>query len=167
MDGLAGPRARPGPLTDGVVASRVDPSWNWYYSAIMDRLLRRHLRVFRCLLGLTLLAWAALSSIAVAGPLAMSEIAGKAVTASQSTASHCDGMPMSHLPRSHDPSPNHPSGHGCCQHGSCYCASSCSGIAGMSRIALPQLAARPELPRATEPQLVSAHASPALRPPIA
>jgi len=127
---------------------------------------RRHSPFFRCFLGLTLLAWAALSFAAVAGPLQMSGFAGKAVAASHVTASHCDGMPMSHTAQHDAPSATHPGGHGCCQHGSCYCTSSCSGIAGLSRVAWHRQAARPQLPRVAEPRLVSAHAAPALRPPI-
>lgn len=132
----------------------------------MDRLLRRHSPAFRCLLGLTLLAWTALSFAAVARPLEMSGLAGKVVAASHGTASHCAGMPMSHMPQSDAPSPIHPGGHGCCQHGTCYCTSSCNGIAGLTRVALLRQATRPQLPRMAEPRLVSAHAAPALRPPI-
>lgn len=138
----------------------------------MRRSLHPRSRVFRCLLILALLAWAAFAFDAVAHPLAvadgMGSMAGMAM--GHTTSSHCNGMTPSHASTlgASTPAPSHPAGtgHGCCAFGHCLCATFCSGIAGVSGF---DVTWEPPHDPALVPAYIaptSVRAAPPLRPPI-
>lgn len=162
----------PSPL-DCKPASRVAPRRGGDYVCRMRCPFHPRSRSFRAVLGMAMLAWAMLASGALAGPLRMFDAMGMntAIQAAQpqSTKVHCDGMAM--VPGSHTsiPAPMPPAGngHGCCPNGSCYCASLCTGIAGVPYLGLEMQPIHGTVFSLIYSEPVRALSAPPLRPPIA
>lgn len=132
----------------------------------MHHLLRPRSRLFRSLSILALLAWTAFAFDAFAHPLVMAGgSAGMASMATGDSASQCDGMPNA----AHHPAPSNPagSGHGCCQNGGCYCASLCSGIAGVPYLGTALQPVHDPAVSLIHSDPTPVHSAPPLRPPIA
>lgn len=132
----------------------------------MRHLLRSRSRLFRSLSILALLAWTTFAFDAFAHPLIMSGgSAGMASMPTGNSASQCDGMPHA----AHHPAPSHPAGngHGCCHNGGCYCASLCSGIAGVAYLGAPLQPVHDAVVSLNHSDPTPVHSAPPLRPPIA
>lgn len=136
----------------------------------MRRVFSPHSCVFRVVLSMALLAWAAFGVEAVAHPLSMLD---GAMGHTQMTVGHvsCDDMPMPHATADASPhsATTHPpgSGQGCCQPGACWCAFSCGGIVSVPCLDLKLQPAYAFVLAVVQPQLVRSRSAPPLRPPIA
>jgi hypothetical protein len=136
----------------------------------MRHLPRPRSTIFRIVLAMALLAWAAFAFDASVRPLAApANLAGPVSMATGNAAPHCEGHALLSVPHaSHHSAPSGKAGHGhgCCPSGGCYCASLCGGITGVPYLGVAlQPMHDPALSR-IHSESVLAHPAPPLRPPI-
>jgi hypothetical protein len=128
----------------------------------MRHLPRPRSTIFRIVLAMSLLAWAALALGAPRMPVPMGVAHAK--TNAVDVSVHCAGMPQAHAP-SHLHSV--PVGQGDCCHDGCHCLSACSAVLLVAFAAVGTAPDSGQLRMRAAADVATVSAAPPLRPPIA